>query len=325
MPDVLAGFSAAALGETAPGEGSEDGPTPGQAGVGGPVLVRHDDAPANPRAVMLHVHGYNDYFFHEHAARDAAERGYAFYAVDLRRAGRALRPEDHPHDMATIAEPGEDISAAADAIAVLHPGLPLVVNAHSTGGLSALIWAKDHVPANLAAVIANSPLLGRVLTRSQKIRMPALPVIARTAPRMVVSHTPSVYAKHLHVSGGGEWEFDTTWKRPAGVPVRAQWLSSVTRSQKRIARGLGLELPVLVARSDSTGPESDDNPNLRTQDIVVDVDAIARLTPHIGPHVTELVIPGALHDLSLAAPAQREAYRDAMFAWLAEVLVDVRA
>jgi len=324
MPDALTGFSAAVLNDAALGESSRAGEASGGTTRGGaasgPTLVRLDDAPANPRAVMLQVHGYNDYFFHEHMARDAAERGFAFYAVDLRRAGRSLHPDDHPHDMATIAEPGEDITAAAAAIAELHPGLPLVVHAHSTGGLSALIWAKDHGPDNLAALVANSPLLGRTLTRSQKLRLPALPVIARVAPRMVVSHTPSVYAKNLHVSGGGAWEFDTALKRPTGVPVRAQWLSAVRRSQRRIARGLGLEVPVLVARSDATGPESDDNPNLHTQDIVVDVAAVARLAPRIGPHVTELVVPGALHDLTLAAPAQREAYRDAVFAWLDEVL-----
>ena len=77
-------------------------------------------------------------------------QGLAFYAVDMRGAGRSLEPGEHPHDMADIAEPGDDIAAACDAIAALHPGLPIVVHGHSTGGLSAAIWAADRPHPQLA-------------------------------------------------------------------------------------------------------------------------------------------------------------------------------
>lgn len=295
MPDVLPGFSATALGPA--------------------TLVRHDHAPQAPRAVMVHVHGYNDYFFNPELAQEAARHGYAFYAVDLRRAGRSIRPDDYPHDMADVAEPGEDIAAAVDAVATAHPGLPVVVHAHSTGGLSTLVWAADRRHPSLAGVALNSPLFGRILTRNQKVAIHALPVLTRFTPRRIVSKHPSVYAKHLHVSGGGEWDFDTVLKTPAGVPVRAQWLSAVRSTQRRIAAGLGLDLPVLVARASATGPERDTNPLLNEQDIVVDVRAIERLAPRIGPRVTQLVVPGGIHDLSLSRPGPRRVYLNAMFAW----------
>jgi alpha-beta hydrolase superfamily lysophospholipase len=284
------------------------------------TLVRLDDAPAAPRAVVLHVHGYNDYFFQVDLARFFADEGCAFYAVDLRRAGRSLRPGDHPHDMADVAEPGEDISAAADAVCAAHPGLPLIVHAHSTGALTASIWAADRAHTALAGLILNSPLFGRILTRGQRIRMRALPLIARTAPQTIVSSAPSVYARHLHVDGGGRWDFDTSWKRPSGVPVTARWLAAVVRAQGRIARGLGLTIPVLVARSAQTGPERDDNPRLNEQDIVVDVDAVARLAPKLGDRVEEIVVPGAIHDVSLSADGPRGVYLDGVRAWLSKVL-----
>lgn len=299
-PDVLAGFSAASLGPA--------------------TLVRLDPPPPQARAAVLHVHGYNDYFFNAEFALAMADAGFAFYAVDLRRAGRSLRLADHPHDMADVAEPGDDIDAAVGAIADAHPGMPIVVHAHSTGGLSAAIWAADRPRPSFAGLVLDSPLFGRVLTRTQRAQMLALPAIARRQPERIVSSHPSVYAKHLHVTGGGRWDFDVALKRPTGVPVRAQWLAAVTRAQARIAAGLGLEVPVLVARSAQTGPERDDNPRLDEQDIVVDVEAIARLAPRLGSDVTELVVPGGIHDLALSAPGPRAVYLDGVLTWLDRVL-----
>ena len=53
------------------------------------TLVRRLARPGNTRAV-LHVHGFADYFFQTAYADWWIERGYDFYAVDLRRYGRSL-------------------------------------------------------------------------------------------------------------------------------------------------------------------------------------------------------------------------------------------
>jgi alpha-beta hydrolase superfamily lysophospholipase len=136
----------------------------------------------------------------------------------------------------------------------------------------------------------------------------------------VVSTHPSVYAKNLHVDGGGRWEFDTSLKRPEGVPARAIWALAVQGAQARIARGdLTVDVPVLVARAGESGPESDDNPRLDEQDIVVDVEAIARLGSRLGLHVDHLVIPGGIHELSLSRREAREHYLSAVVTWIATV------
>jgi alpha-beta hydrolase superfamily lysophospholipase len=266
------------------------------------------------------VHGYNDYFFQEHLAHAFLDAGHAFYAVDLRRAGRSLLPGDIPHLMSDIAEPGVDLSAASEALGVLHPGVPLVVHAHSTGGLSAAVWAADRAPQHLAGLVLDSPLFGRRERGFRRLGPILLPALGILRPLAVVSSHPSVYASNLHVDGGGRWEFDKALKRPEGVPARASWALAVLRAQQRIARGrLAISVPVLVARSARSGEESHDNPELDEQDIVVDVDAIARLGPTLGTRVDEVVVPGGIHELSLSQEGARRRYLDAVMAWIDKV------
>lgn len=299
-PDVLPGFSAAVIDDI--------------------TLVRPDAVPPSPRAAVLHVHGYNDYFYQAELADWFGEQGLAFYAVDMRRSGRSLRPGDHPHDMRDIAEQGDDIEAALAAIAELHPGLPIIVHAHSTGGLAAAIWAADRPHPALAGVILNSPLLGLHMSSRDKVAARVLPLVVKLRPRAVVGDRPAIYAKYLHVSGGGPAEFDVTWKTPRGVPARAQWVYAVTQAWKRIDAGLGIEAPLLVARSDSSGPERDDNPRLMEQDVVVDTDATAERTALLGPGARELVVRGGIHDLSQSSPEPRAAYFAGVASFIDEVL-----
>ncbi|WP_291377865.1 alpha/beta hydrolase [Demequina sp.] len=285
------------------------------------TLVRPVDQSPAPRSVVLHVHGYNDYFFQAHLARAFADAGHAFYAADLARAGRSLKTGDVPHYMDDISEQGDDIALATQAVAAAHPGLPLVVHAHSTGGLAAAIWAAERPHPALAGLILDSPLFGTLLTRWQRTRALALPVVAARSPLAIVSSGPSLYAQRQHVSGGGRWQFDFELKRPEGVPIRAAWLAAARRARARVARGLHVQVPVLVARSDSCGPDTPDNPLLDHQDTVIDVGQIARLAPRIGDRVQELVIPGGVHELSLSRDEPRELYLGSVMRWMDSVVV----
>lgn len=307
--------------------------------LGPATLVRSAERPGRPRAAVLHVHGYNDYFFQDHVARAFTGAGLAFFAVDLRRAGRSLLGAPGsgdrggpgasdplpPHYVASLREAGADLSAAAAAVRRQEPDLPLVVVAHSTGGLTAALWAHaarhdpDHRPDLL---VLNSPFFSLSGTRLQVAgRSAVLEVLGRRRPLAVVSDHPSEYATHQHASNGGRWHFDTTLKRPEGLPVRAAWLRTVTRAQARLARGLAVPVPVLVARSDASGPDRADNPRLDAQDTVLDVARIAALTPRVGPNVTALVVPGGVHDLALSADAPRRAYLEGVLSWLDDRLL----
>jgi alpha-beta hydrolase superfamily lysophospholipase len=110
-----------------------------------------------------------------------------------------------------------------------------------------------------------------------------------------------------------------TWKRPHGLPARVAWANAVRVAEARVARGLRLSVPVLVARSDSSGPDIASNPLLDSQDTVLDVSQIALMAPLLGDRVTELVIAGGVHELSLSRDAPRALYFQGVLEWLDSV------
>src|SRR3954462_5161891 len=93
------------------------------------TLVRLPVANA-PRGAVLYVHGFNDYFFQRHMAQRFALEGYAFYALDLRKHGRSLRPHQHPNFCKSVSEYHADLTAALSEI-----GAPVLLAGHSMGGL----------------------------------------------------------------------------------------------------------------------------------------------------------------------------------------------
>jgi alpha-beta hydrolase superfamily lysophospholipase len=288
--------------------------------LGVATLVRSVARPERARAAFLHVHGYNDYFFQDHLAGAVVDAGYAFYAVDLRRAGRSLRPGDVPHLVTDLRDYATDLDAASHAVRELEPGLPLVVHAHSTGGLTASLWAHDRRSAPMTApdlLVLNSPFLSLYGTWLRRfLNQRVVEVLGRTRPLAVLSTSPSMYATYQHRSNGGRWDFDATLKRPAGQPGRAGWARAVMRAQAELAKGFAVACPVLVATSASSGADSPDNPLLDAQDTILDVTQIASRAARLGQRVDRLVVDGGVHDLSLSADVPRTAYLDGMLGWV---------
>src|SRR5258705_6128126 len=91
-----------------------------------------------PRGAVLYVHGYTDYFFQRHMAERFALEGYAFYAIELRKHERSLRPHQHPNFCKSIAEYYADLTRAIDEI-----GAPVLLAGHSTGGLVCTLYADE--------------------------------------------------------------------------------------------------------------------------------------------------------------------------------------
>ena len=287
----------------------------------GPVVatvVRGTGMPADAPAV-LYVHGFNDYFFQRHLAERCQAEGYAFYALELRKCGRSLLPGQTPHFCTELTDYHPELSLAARLLRyeVGHPRL--VVLAHSTGALTASLWAHSVRRTGVVdALVLNSPwfdLNARWFHRVVATRV--LATVGPLDPMHVVANGRSAYSHHLHVSHGGRWDYDQRLKPPEGFPVRAGWLRAVRRGQARLARGLEITAPVLVARASASGPNSMDNPDLDRQDTVIDVRHIAARAPLLGPDVTQVAIEDGVHDLSLSAPGPREAYFTAVFTWLA--------
>lgn len=277
------------------------------------------DAATGPdgRPAVLHVHGYNDYVFQAHVAAALADRGYAFYGLDLRRCGRSHLPGQVPHFTTDVAEYRTDLDAALAVVrAAGHPRV--AVAGHSTGALSVVLWAAAHPRTGPDAVVLNSPWLSlngpRWRRTAQALTATAVAQVA--PPRVVERGRGSAYQRHLHVANGGRWEYDLALKPPGGFPVRAGWLRAVVRGQRAVARGLGLRVPVLVCTAATSGPNRDDNPDLGRQETVLDLAHMWRLAPRLGSDVTLVSIAGGVHDLSLSADRPREQYLGTVLDWL---------
>jgi alpha-beta hydrolase superfamily lysophospholipase len=304
-PDVLGdGFEARPLAV------SDDGAAP--------VLVRHA---ASARAdtgkpAVLYIHGFVDYFYQTHVAEHLAAAGYPFYAVDLRGYGRSLREGDDRPIVPLAHEHAADLDAATKAIrAEGHDRI--VILGHSTGALIAALWAAAR-PGAVVGLVFNSPWVDlnrgwfdRVIT-TQLLRG-----IAVAAPRVRVGALGGAYATAMHRDHDGEWNFDLRWKPDAAFPVRAAWMNSVRRAQARLARGLALEVPILVTTSDRTTPGRTREENTTT-DAVLDVRHMWQRAPKLGADVRVETIPGGSHDLALSPAPARDLYLKTITDWLDE-------
>jgi alpha-beta hydrolase superfamily lysophospholipase len=273
------------------------------------TLVHRPAPEPTPRAV-LHVHGFADYFFQTVAADFWCERGSDFYALDLRKYGRSLRPHQTPNFASDLTEYYEELDAALALVAEGHD--QLVLSGHSTGGLTVPLWASDRA-LDVAGVVLNSPWLdmhGDVVTR--QLAMPVLHRVgARRARLEVPRRVTGFYARSLHREHEGEWDFDLAWKPLRSWPVYAGWLRAVRTGQARVAAGLRIAAPVLVLSSTRSGrPASMADPDVFRTDIVLDVEQIRRRATMLGRHVTLAQVEGAMHDVTLSRPDVRKVVFD---------------
>jgi alpha-beta hydrolase superfamily lysophospholipase len=279
------------------------------------TLVHRQAADPTGNAV-LHVHGFADYFFQTGAADFWCERGYDFYALDLRKYGRSLLPHQTPNFVTDLAEYYEELDLAYAAVTADHDHV--VLSAHSTGGLTVPLWVSDRqVP--IAGMVLNSPWLdmhGDVITRN--VAMPVLHRVGGYRARTVVPRKVSgIYARSLHVEHEGEWPFDLAWKPLQSWPVYAGWIRAIRTGQGRVARTLDVRAPVLVLTSTrSARPASIDDPEAFSTDIVLDVEQIRRRAPMLGRHVTLAQVEGAMHDVTLSRHHVRKVVFDELARFL---------
>ncbi len=281
------------------------------------------DGPA--RTAVLYVHGFSDYFFQEHVARHFTDRGTAFYAVDLRAYGRSLQDGELEAYVTDLAEHFEELDRAVETM--LEDGVEQVVLlAHSTGGLIVPLWLAERregrIGAAVRAVVLNSPWFD--LQGSKEFRRKvdlACATLGRVRPTTVISQGLGTYGDSVHVSRSGDWEFDLRWKPLMGFPVRAGWLRAVRRGHRRLHRGLGLDVPILVLRSSrSELGLREFAPAAMTADTVLDVRDMTRWAPALGSRVRVEEIQDGMHDLLLSAPAVREHALHVIDGWLDETL-----
>lgn len=268
--------------------------------------------PAARRRAALFLHGWSDYFFNVELARFWDGQGFEFYALDMHNHGRSLQPGVHGGYVADLGNYDAEIGTAFRMISgpAGEGSVQLTLMGHSTGGLVAALWASRN-PGAVSQLVLNSPWLE--MHRSALVRRAAWTMvepIARLRPEAVLKLPErGFYWRSISSSAEGEWTIDDAYRPPMAFPVRAAWLSAILAGQAKVARGLGIEVPVLVLLSATSENGMVWNEEMRRSDAVLDVNVIAARAMSLGRSVTVERIDGALHDVFLSsADVRADAY-----------------
>jgi len=142
------------------------------------------------RAVILALHGFNDYsnFFDMPGRFLAQEYNIISYAYDQRGFGRAPRPGT----WAGVNAYAQDARTAIAMLQLRHPGLPLYLLGESMGGAVALVTMSSSPPPNVAGTILSAPAVWGRATMPWYQRL-ALWIGAHTVPQVTLT------GKGLHI------------------------------------------------------------------------------------------------------------------------------
>ena len=282
----------------------------------GPVvatLVRRRAQTPSRRAV-LYVHGFVDYFFQTHLADFFTERGWDFYALDLRKYGRSLLAHQTPNFCRSLTDYYPELDESARIIREVDGHDQLLVAGHSTGGLITSLWSHSRQGQGLVdGLFLNSPFFD--FNVPWLLRRPFMTVVGGTSKRrpyrILPMSTLGLYGQSLHSEHRGEWTYDLNWKPVNGFPVRTGWLEAIRRGQRKLRAGLSIDVPVLVACSTRTFRGRAWHEDVRLTDSVLNVDHIVRWAPRLGPRVTISQFDGGMHDLTLSGKDVRaEVFRE---------------
>ena len=251
----------------------------------------------DPRAVIVIAHGASEHGGrYAHLVAHLVPQGYAVYAQDHRGHGRSEGPRafvdrlDH-----AIA----DLDAFVAETAAKHPGVPVVMLAHSFGGCLGIVYASRH-QERLKALVLSSPLAA--LEAASAVQRAAARVLSRVAPKLGI----------FEVEAGGIsrdpeevrlYDEDPLVYR-GKLPVRtvAEIAAAVDTFPDIAGR---ITLPLLIVHG--------------TADRIVPIDGAEMIAERAGSaDKTFLRYEGGYHELLNEPPAEREKTMADVSGWIAE-------
>lgn len=291
---------------------------------------------SKPSFVILYLHGRNDYFFQAEAAKRFQKMGAAFYALDLRKYGRSLRPWQTIGYTDDLDVYDQELNRAVELVRQDHPNLPLILFAHSTGGLIGTLWAWKH-PGLIDGLVLNSAWLElQSMTSIRPTLERIMKGVAGLKPRATVIGESKVNTYHRSISEGwggsgfdlpdwaetkGDdpsltgWAMHSQWKRPNSYPAPAAWLLAILAGHRQVENEVHLDCPVLSLASTSSATEDEWAPAVFNSDVVLDPDLVSQRAATLSDSVTIIRLPGK-HDLLLSDPPVREALYEAVMKWI---------
>ncbi len=282
------------------------------------TLIRKKADSVSTKAV-LYIHGYCDYFFQTDLAKAFIDSNYNFYAVDLRKYGRSLLPNQTPNICYKVEEYFPDLDSCLARISS-EGNKEIVLLAHSTGGLISSLYLKERKPDNINGFVLNSPFFdmnqGWFM---DEIVVPIASWLANFFPKIKVPMSSgAMYGKSVHVSEKGEWQYNLEYKPMKCFDMNWGWVRAIHKAQKQVQKGIKTNIPVEVLASDkSIIPDKEWKEEYHTADIVLDVKDIKKYSAKItGSNYVE--IKDARHDVFLSTEEARILAYKKMFSWLKE-------
>ncbi len=265
---------------------------------------------------VLYIHGYNDYFFQREMGEEFNEHGYEFYALDLRKYGRSILPNQKPFVVRNFKDYFADVDSALHTM--LNDGVrEIVMMGHSTGGLLAAYYVAMHPDAPVSELILNSPFLDWNLGRLECF-INVVSAMGSVFPNIHISTGGAdVYGESLEKGKHGEWEYDTT-KKSTDYGVNLGWVRAINKAQHDLRNHKGdIKIPVLLMYSAKSSNPKQWNEEASRTDVVLDVADIRRYGKDLGDDVTMAKVNGGIHDLLLSSPEVRAGVYAYIFEWLA--------
>jgi alpha-beta hydrolase superfamily lysophospholipase len=281
------------------------------------LVKSNENKSGNP--AVLYLHGFIDYFFHDHLAKGIIEAGYNFYALDLRKYGRSLLSHQHPNYCRKLEEYFEEIDASLHRIMEESNTQSIVLYGHSTGGLIATLYAETgNLKSHISALILNAPFFE--FNAPWLIRKTLVPLIIGLGKTFkygsIKGLVSKFYVQSLHKQFKGRWDFNLAWKPEKGFPVYFAWIRAISEGHKRVQKGLSSSIPVLVLHSDHSSIPFRWNEKIRETDIILNVEHIKKYGKTLNDNVTILEIEGAIHDCVLSNPPAMNKALKGITGWL---------
>ena len=267
-------------------------------------------------AAVLYVHGFNDYFFQKELAYKFRENGYSFYAVDLRKYGRSLQPNQKKCQVRDFKEYIPDIDSALNVIKSAGYD-KIALMGHSTGGLVSAFYLMNVPSAPVDALILNSPFLDWNLGKLEYF-VNLASFIGAVFPNIgMASGSGTAYGESLHRDFHGEWTFDVNWKSIDPIKVDLGWVRAINSAQHYLRKKKhSISIPILLMYSSRTIDAVDWSPEVHKADVVLDVEDIKKYGSMLGYEVSKRQVKGGMHDLILSAPDVRYKLYESIFNWL---------
>lgn len=267
---------------------------------------------------VLYIHGFNDYFFQKEQAEKYNEQGYDFYAVDLRKYGRAYLPHQKMGNIRSLTEYYADIDSCLNIIRKTGYD-KIILAAHSTGGLIAGVYAHDYrgkLPVD--ALVLNSPFLDMNFPKFKKnVGVPIVSGLGAVFPNIKISSgNDTFYAQSVHKNFSGEWDYDLEWKPAISIPVSFGWTRAIHKGHKMVKKGLEIPCPILVMHSDKSVYGNEFTEDFMIGDAVLNVEHINKNAVNLGENVSVAIINDGVHDLVLSRSDVREKVYNVIFIWL---------